>query len=247
MDDELVDAYQVQLWIAGGHTGMAKRWAERNNLETLVHIEVDEARFDPIWEIRSQTLARLYLIEGNYDSALKVIEPMLQVVRVQGRIRSVLKALAFQALILRELGKVQEALQSLEEALLLAQEEGFVSVFLDEGEPMVELLYEAASQGVVPEYVGQLLEAYISPARSSQPARLIGQDQADLVEPLSDRELDVLELIAEGLSNQEIAGQLHISLSTVKGHTTSIYGKLGVHKRTQAVATAQTLGILPSS
>jgi len=247
MDDELVDAYQVQLWIAGGHTGMAKRWAEDNHLATLVHIEVDEARFDPIWEIRSQTLARLYLIEGNYDGALKVIEPMLQVVRAQGRIRSVLKALAFQALILHELGKVQEALQSLEKALLLAQEECFVSVFLDEGEPMVRLLNEAASHGVVPEYVGQLLASYTSPTRSSKPSRVIGQDQADLVEPLSDREVEVLELIAEGLSNQEIAVQLHISLSTVKGHTTSIYGKLGVHKRTQAVATAQTLGILPGS
>ena len=114
---------------------------------------------------------------------------------------------------------------------------------------MARLLYVAATRGMMPDYTGKLLAAF--PATQSgitksdiavRPA--VG---TDIVEPLSDRELEVLSLIAEGLTNPEIASRLFLALNTVKGHTRNIYGKLGVHNRTQAVARARTLGLLSSS
>ncbi len=244
MDDELVDAYQAQLWIAKGKNEQVLRWVEGKQLEKLVAQKVGDLRFDPMWEFHSQTLARVYISQGRYDDALRVIEPMLNMAKASQRMRSVLKMLAMQAVIVKSMGDTQNALQILEQALNLAKEEGFVRTFLDEGEPMVQLLYEAAAKGVVPEYTGQLLAAYTSPETSSVSFKSETKGQIELVEPLSDREVEVLELIAEGFSNQEIATRLHISLSTVKGHTSNIYGKLSVNKRTQAVARAKELGIL---
>jgi LuxR family maltose regulon positive regulatory protein len=243
MDDELVDAYQVQLWIAQGKYKQVASWVEDSQLEKLVLAKPGESRFDPMWEIHSQTLARIYINQGKYDQALRVIEPLLKLAKAGQRMRSILKVHAMQAVINHSMGETQTALEILEPALNLAKEEGFVLTFLDEGEPMVQLLYEAASRGIEPEYVGQLLAAYTS----SESFKRQTKDQKELVEPLSEREVEVLTLIAEGLSNQEIASQLHISLSTVKGHTSNIYGKLLVHNRTQAAALAAELGILPSN
>jgi LuxR family maltose regulon positive regulatory protein len=244
MDDELVDAYQAQLWIVQGKNEQVLRWVGDKQLEKIVAGKIGESRFDPMWEIHSQTLARVYISQGRYDDALRVIEPMLEMAKASQRIRSVLKMLAMQAVIVKCMGDTQNALQILEQALNLAKEEGFVRTFLDEGESMVQLLYEAAAQGVEPEYTGHLLAEYTSPKPSSVTLPGEKKDQFEMVEPLSEREVEVLELIAEGYSNQEIATRLHISLSTVKGHTSNIYGKLAVNKRTQAVARAKELGIL---
>jgi len=110
---------------------------------------------------------------------------------------------------------------------------------------MAHLLYKALSHGVAPEYVNRLLAA-LPDAEPQQAGPLEMQSpEPDLVEPLSERELEVLALIARGLTNREIASRLFLSLNTVKAHTRNIYGKLGVHNRTKAVARAQTLGILP--
>jgi LuxR family maltose regulon positive regulatory protein len=169
---------------------------------------------------------------------------MLSASRKYDRVRTVLRALVLKAYILEKMGRNQEALNLLEEALREGKSEGYVRVFLDEGETIIQLLNQAANQGIEPEYADQLLAA-------SSVAELVGkqvfQDQIDLVEPLSYREIEVLQLIARGLSNQEIAGRLHISLSTVKGHTSNIYGKLAVHNRLQAVAKAEEMGILSAS
>ncbi len=243
----MVDAYQVQLWIAQGRYKQVASWVEDSQLEELVMTKAGESRFDPMWEIHSQTLARIYINQGKYDQALRVIEPMLKLAKAGQRMRSVLKVLAMQAVINHSMGDTQTALEILEPALNLAREEGFVRTFLDEGEPMVQLLYEAASRGIEPEYVGQLLAAYTSSEPAIVSFKRQTKDQKELVEPLSEREVEVVALIAGGLSNQEIAIQLHISLSTVKGHTSNIYGKLLVHNRTQAVIRAKELGILPES
>jgi LuxR family maltose regulon positive regulatory protein len=109
---------------------------------------------------------------------------------------------------------------------------------VDAGEPLAQLLYRAAERGAAPQYAGRLLAEF----PTLQPADR--GPQADMVEPLSERELDVLRLIAEGLSNQEIAERLFISLHTVKWHTGNIYGKLAVKNRTQAVARARALALL---
>ena len=197
-----------------------------------------------MWEIRSQTLIRIYINQGKYDQALCVIEPILELAKAGQRMKSVLKMLAMQAVIIHSMGDTPSALEILEQALYLAEEEGFVRTFLDEGEPMMQLLYEASSRGILPEYTGQLLAAYASSKPAHMSIKKPAKDQMELVEPLSDREVEVLTLIAEGLSNQEIAGRLYISLSTVKGHTSNIYGKLVVHNRTQAVMRGKELGII---
>ena len=135
-------------------------------------------------------------------------------------------------------------------------------MFVDEGPPMARLLYEAAARGIAAEYAGRLLAAFDLVTKDErQKTKLPALSKAEgpalskaegpalskaegLVEPLSERELEVLGLIAEGLSNREIAARLLISLSTVKGHTANIYGKLCVHSRIQALARARDLGLL---
>jgi LuxR family maltose regulon positive regulatory protein len=112
---------------------------------------------------------------------------------------------------------------------------------------MARLLYEALSRGIAPDYVRRLLAAF--PVSEPEQAHPLTPKTpgTEWVEPLSERELEVLQLIAEGLTNQEIAGKLFLSLNTVKVHTRNIYGKLGAHHRAEAVARARVLGILPSA
>ena len=158
-----------------------------------------------------------------------------------GRMGTVIEISALRALALRALGDIDKALGALERALQLAEPEGYARVFIDEGEPMAHLLRQAANRTIAPSYVGQLL-AVLGTITKDQPAI----DMSSLVEPLSDREIQVLELLADRLSNSEIAQRLFISLPTVKSHTRNIYGKLGVHNRKEAVVRARALSILPS-
>jgi LuxR family maltose regulon positive regulatory protein len=144
----------------------------------------------------------------------------------------VLQSLAFEAV-----GDQDQALAALESALHIGEPEGFVRTFVVEGEPMGRLLHEAARRGITSEYVGRLLAAF--PHAEPEPVL-----PGDMVEPLSERELEVLVLLAEGNTNAEIAQELHLALSTVKWHASNIYGKLGVKNRSQAVARARSLGLL---
>ena len=140
-------------------------------------------------------------------------------------------------------GEVPIALAVLADTLRLAEPEGYVRIFVDEGQPMAEMLYKAASHAISPEYCGRLLSALAKDEDEPQSPQTPAQE---FIEPLSARELDVLWLIAAGLSNSEIAARLYISLNTAKGHTRRIYAKLSVNSRTQAVARAGALGLLPS-
>jgi LuxR family maltose regulon positive regulatory protein len=151
-----------------------------------------------------------------------------------------------QALALEAGGDTTPAMDALERALTLAEPEGFIRIFVDEGPPMARLLYEAVSRGIAPDYARRLLAAFpvAEPEQASPPDTQAAE--SDLMEPLSDRELEVLQLVAEGLTNSEIASRLFLSLHTIKAHARNIYGKLGVHNRTQAVARARALGLLPS-
>jgi LuxR family maltose regulon positive regulatory protein len=112
---------------------------------------------------------------------------------------------------------------------------------------MARLLYEALTRGIAPDYARRLLAAFPVAEPEQTNALKKQAPESDLIEPLSERELEVLQLIAEGLTNPEIASRLFLSVHTVKAHTRNMYGKLGVHSRTQAIARARALGILPST
>ena len=135
------------------------------------------------------------------------------------------------------------AAQLLCEALALAEPGGCIRVLVDEGPPMARLLSEAAAQGLMPDHVGKLLAVLEAQERRSTGAPDLPAAQP-LIEPLSQRELEVLELIAQGLSNREIGERLYLALDTVKGHNRRIFGKLQVQRRTEAVARARELGLI---
>jgi LuxR family maltose regulon positive regulatory protein len=155
-----------------------------------------------------------------------------------GRIGSAIRVLALRALAFQALGDPKRAMEALEWALVLGGPPGYVRTFVDEGEPMAELLRRAMSQGIEPNYAARLLAAFDREVEAGSPG------MHSLVEPLTDRELDVLRLIVAGFSNPEIADELVIAVSTVKTHINHVFGKLGVDSRTRAVARAQELGLV---
>jgi LuxR family maltose regulon positive regulatory protein len=183
--------------------------------------------------------ARVHLAQGNPSEALAVLEPFRKHIESKGWKDEQLKAMILQAIALQAQDETDKAVQMLAEALALAEPGGFIRIFVDQGLPMAQLLSEAAAQGIMPGYAAKLLTAFeaekqMTAVKSSQP----------LVEPLSQRELEVLHLIAQGLSNDEIGKRLFLALDTVKGHNRRIYDKLQVQRRTEAVARARELGLL---
>jgi LuxR family maltose regulon positive regulatory protein len=156
-----------------------------------------------------------------------------------GAVARKIELMTMQAVLYFEKGDLEDALVILEQAFSMAEPEGFVRVFLNQGESMAQLLYQAAIQGIRPEFCNRLLAQFSTPNRAGV------SPQDDLVEPLSDREKEVLKFIAQGATNQEIAQELILSLHTVKSHARHIYGKLGVKNRTEAVARARLIGLLP--
>jgi LuxR family maltose regulon positive regulatory protein len=157
--------------------------------------------------------------------------------------RPCIGVLVLQALVLQAQGEGERALAALERALSLGEPEGYVRTFIDESEPMAALLRQAAARGIAVEYVGKLLSESAKEPGRGEPAGESPSLPAG-VEPLTERELEVLRLLAIGLSNREIAEQLFLAVGTVKKYTSNIYGKLSVHSRTQAAAKARQLGLL---
>jgi LuxR family maltose regulon positive regulatory protein len=132
----------------------------------------------------------------------------------------------------------------LQQALTMAEPGGFLRIFIDEGPAMARLLYEALAREISMEYVQKLLAAFPDAVSEKDPLDHPFASDSEWIEPLSGRELEVLQLIAEGLSRQEIASQLVLSLNTVKTHARNIYSKLGVNNQMQAVGKARGLGLL---
>ena len=149
-----------------------------------------------------------------------------------------------QALAYQSTGQTEQAMESFEHVLNLAEPKGFIRIFVDEGQPMASLLYEALKREIAPEYVQRLLAAFPVTEPEGVTSTKSQVDQSGLIEPLSDREIDVIQLIAKGLTNQEISNKLFLSMHTVKTHTRNIYSKLGAHHRAEAVAKARAFGIL---
>jgi LuxR family maltose regulon positive regulatory protein len=238
--------WQTRLWLAQDRLAAASQWAHERALiadgQTKPPPESDYFAL-----IEYVALARVLLAQGEAEEATSLLQRLLETAEGGGRRTRAIEILGLQALAYQAGGHTDRAMASLQRALTLAEPEGFVRTFVDEGPPMARLLYKALSRGSVLDYVRQLLAAF----PDAQPEEAAPPDaqasESDLIEPLSDRELEVLQLIAEGLTNPEIASRLYLAKNTVKAHTRNIYGKLGVHNRTQAVARARSLGLLSSS
>ena len=230
----------------------AASWAEASGLGAY-----DELSYRR--EEQYLTRARVLIAQGRLDSmgsylddALRLLDRLFKIAEGGGRMGSVIEILALRALALQARHETSEALAALERALVLAEPEGYVRVFVDEGAPMEALLSELlkgrkgprdAPQHALLGYARRLLAAFESPHTSTDPAApsgSAGQDQP-LLDPPTAREQEVLALIAEGLSNREIAARLFIEVGTVKGYIHSLLRKLEVDNRTKAVVRAREL------
>jgi LuxR family maltose regulon positive regulatory protein len=186
--------------------------------------------------------ARVLLAQGNPSAALAMLEPLRQQMEVKNWQDELLKVIVLQTVALHADCEKDKAVQLLGDALKLAEPGGFIRIFVDEGEPMAQLLSEAGTLGVMPDYIGKLLAAFEDETMDER--RMTESSPSSSVEPLSQRELEVLKLIAQGLSNQAICERLFLALDTVKGHNRRIFDKLHVQRRTEAVARAHELGLL---
>jgi ATP/maltotriose-dependent transcriptional regulator MalT len=238
-----VEIAQVKLWLARGDRQAADRWAasqeERLSSDDLFGFENELAHIARV---------RVLIALDKPNEAIGLLSHLEEAARSAGRMGRVIEILLLQALAIREIGDSEHAILALTKCLTLAEPEGYVRIFLDEGQPMRLLLAQwLAHAGASPlrDYAIRLLSHFHGEPQVVTAAQEKGSPAGDLVEPLSQRELEVLHLMAVGRTNQEIARQLVVALGTVKAHAASIYRKLDVANRTEAVARAQQLGILP--
>jgi LuxR family maltose regulon positive regulatory protein len=233
--------------LAQGKLTEVLQWARERQLSV-------EDDLSYLREFEHITLARLLVDQFKNDQndthireGMALLERLLKAAEEGGRIANVVEILMLQALAFEAREDISSAMAPLERALALAEPEGYFRIFVSEGPPMAHLLYEALSHEIAPVYVQRLLKAFsIEEPEKAEAPQIHGPD-SELIEPLSEREIEVLQLIAEGLSNREVGDQLYLTLNTVKAHCRTIYSKLGVNNRTQAGARARALGILSES
>ena len=247
--NNLLAATQVRLWLAQGDLATAERWAEQVNLT---------APLSETSELLHVAVCRVWIASGQAHADVPTLERALEMLaRVQaaaqtgGRQNTLIEALALEALAHYHCAALQgdapsnaAALNALSRALQLGEAEGYARTFIDEGDAMQRLLLALGRQTMPLRqraYLARLLQAFPQPldVPPSGPA-----PAAALVEPLSERELEILRLIAEGMNTQAIARKLIVAPGTVKAHVATIYRKLDVHSRTQALAAARALGLL---
>lgn len=187
--------------------------------------------------------ARVLIAQGEPSAALAKLEILRQQMEAKGWADERFKVMILQTIALHANGEKDKAMELLSEVLARAESEGFIRSFLNEGPRMAELLSMAAVQGIRLDYANKLLAAFESEPEGEQlPAP--APKRSSLIDPLSPRELEVLQLIAQGLSNQEICKRLFLALDTVKGHNRRIFEKLQVKRRTEAIVRAQELDLI---
>ena len=236
-DARPIPALKARLWAGQGRLSDALAWARERGLS--VDDELSYLR-----EFEHITLARVLLAGYRAEPAARalleatgLLDRLLKAAEGGGRMGSVIEILALRAQARHMQADIPGALAALARALALAEPEGYVRLFLDEGPPMADLLESAAKKGTAPDYVRQLLTAF---GRAKD--RPLGKQA--LVEPLSERELDVLRLLRTEMGGPEIASTLMVSLNTLRTHTKNIFAKLGVNSRQAAVRRASELDLL---
>ena len=238
-DTHPVEAWKARVYLKQGRLSHAQDWAQELGL--TVDDDLSYVR-----EFEHLTLARVLIaayqsnrVEGDVRDALHLLERLLKAAEEGKRTGSMIEVSILQALAHHARGNKAQALASLKRGLTLAEPEGYVRIFVDEGQVMTELLTGMSEVEGSKEYIRKLLSAFGKQSDAHLPT-----PSQPLIDPLSDRELEVLRLVAHGLSNDEISKRLFLSVSTVKGHNLRIFGKLQVKSRTEAVARARELGLL---
>ncbi len=232
-----IAALRTRILIAQGKMAEAQDWVHTRDLS--VDDDISYMR-----EFEHMTLARVLiaqekrgLVDGSIQDAKGLLERLLRAAEEDKRIGSVIEISSLLALAHAAQGDISLALASLEHALTLAEPEGYLRLFVDEGNPMAALLQEAAKHGIARNYVRHLLAAFGKPDGKKSVTKL-------MIDPLSERELDVLRLLGTELTGPEIARELMVSLNTLYTHTKSIYAKLGVNSRRMAIRRAEELDLL---
>jgi LuxR family maltose regulon positive regulatory protein len=228
------------VWLAQGRLDLAAKWLN----EVALEVKSDPDDFDMFRLQEAIVVARVLIAQGRLEEAEALLTKLHEFAQKNGLVTRDIEILALASLAYQAQGNLTDALAELESALGLAESGGSIRVFVDEGPPMARLLYKALDRELEPEYVRRLLAAFPRSKPSQAGPHESQVDQSRLIEPLSERELEVLQRLADGLTNREIADRLYLSLNTVKVHTRNIYGKLGVNNRTQAVTRAGELGLL---
>jgi len=226
---------EALLRLAQGDRSAADRWVEESGLHYDDAFELDgEGQYD--------ILARILVAQGKLDRAWSLLGRLQVTAEAAGATRHVIRALILQALGLQAQGQLDRAVATLERAVILAEPEGFVRTFTGAGPPIAALLRKVARRGVATSYVSRLLAELESEATTipstAEPSPVTW------IEPLSERELEVLRLLRTPLSQREIADRLTVSVNTVRTHARHIYEKLDVHSRLEAVERAEELGLL---
>ena len=225
------EAWKARIWLMRGNLDRAVSWAKERGLK------VDDD-LNPLREPEYIMLARILIAQDRLNDAMELLKRLIKAEEKGGRILRQIETLLLKTLILKEQRNINESLITLGTALSLAEPGGYIRIFLDEGSRIAELLEKMldGKPDVARAYVKRLLSAF-------RVGKTI-EAKDGLVENLSERELEVLRLIANGLSNKKITEALFVSLSTVKTHLRNIYGKLNVHSRTEAIVRAKALGLL---
>jgi LuxR family maltose regulon positive regulatory protein len=238
----LMNAEQAHADLTLGRLGDAERWANNYRSE-----QAGSARF--VHEIEALIRARFYLLQSQPQLARALLEQLRPKAESSDRKGHLIEILALTALSQQAQGELPLAVETLRGTLEIAEPEGYLRTFVDMGRPMTALLYRALSEEVMPEYVGRLLAAFPaddgiidSTQKNDEPLDVVSP-QEHLIAPLSERELEVLQLLAGGASNQDIAEALTIAVTTAKKHVSNIIRKLGVDNRTHAVAKGRYLGL----
>jgi LuxR family maltose regulon positive regulatory protein len=235
---------QVRMYLRMGDAQAAIRWAQTYGQDW-------KSGHTYTMELMAIMWIRVWIAQGNPSEAIETLEQALSQARAAKRWGVAIELLVLQALALAMAHQIPPAVAALEEALRLAEPEGYTRIFLDEGEPMSRLLriaYRSKEKGAR-QYESRLLEGllFTETPTAVVPSKIPASTPEDyplLIDPLTERELEVLRMIADGHSNQEIAEKLIVTLGTVKAHISHIYSKLDVRSRAQAIKKAEQLRLL---
>jgi len=247
MDDWSVAMYRALLWLRQGNLAEVVRWVQERQVDSPP--DSDQDHFSQrLRKYEQLVLARLRIVQGRCDEALALLDQVRPQMQQRGRVIRLIEIDVLQALVFQAQGRTGDALATLERALTHAMPEKYVRLFADEGEPMRALLQAArqklARDSSLAAYVDTLLTAFGEIPSASAVAYLPPAQPSPLIEPLSERELQVLQLLTGDLSVAEIAEKLFVSVSTVRTHVKNVYAKLDVHSRYEAAARARDLGLL---